>query len=115
MLAFLLVALLGVGPNWWERKLYRDNQALAGVGATLHPGGLTSARRKIDPGNRSDLILRRLGAPSMASAAQGLSRHEVWTYYYSDGTMVCNLTDGIAQRITLSYGAPSIPTARESR
>lgn len=115
MAAFVIVALIGVGPTLWEKSLYRDMQKLAGVGATLHPGGVTSARRRVDPGIRSKQVLERLGTPSLASASQGLSRHEVWTYYYSDGTMTCSATDGIIDRISLSYGAPSIPAPRTPR
>ncbi len=82
------------------------------MGATLHPGGVTAARRRIDPGVRAKQALDRLGRPSLASAAQGLSRHEVWTYYYSDGTLICTVTDGIVDRISLSYGPPRIPEPR---
>jgi len=110
--AFVFAILLMLAPSWWEGYLYRQTETLAGVGAALRSGGVTSARRRIDPGRKSEQILRALGRPSMTMAAEGTSSHEVWTYYYADGTMTVNLTDGIAQRISLTYGPPRIPTSR---
>ena len=39
------------------------------------------------------------------------STHEIWTYYYADGTMTVNLTDGFVARVSISYGPPKIPTS----
>ena len=109
--AVVLVAAT-FGPRWWEGRLYRQTEALTGVGASTHPGGLTDARKKIDPGQRGEQVVAALGRPSMAMGSDGLSKPEVWTYYYADGTMTVNLTSGIVQRISVTYGPPVIPTSR---
>jgi hypothetical protein len=115
LVAFALAILIGFGPRWWEHRLYRETEALTGVGAPILAGSVTDARRKVDPGRAGDRIVAALGRPSMSTSAQGLSKYEVWTYYYADGTMTLNMLDGIAQRITLSYGPPLIPTSRRPR
>src|SRR5262245_53211959 len=111
----LVVALVGLaiwGPRWWEMRLYRKAEALTGVGAAVLPGDLTAARRKIDPGTPAKKALEALGKPSLSVGADGASSHEIWTYYYADGTMTVNLSDGIVQRIAMDYGPPKIPTSR---
>lgn len=117
-----LYALLGAGllaalgalwlPRWWEMRLYRQAEALTGVGARILPGALTEARRKIDPSRTSRDVLAALGRPSLSAANAGPSTHEIWTYYYADGTMTVNLTDGVVVRIAVSYAPPKVPTSR---
>jgi peptidoglycan/LPS O-acetylase OafA/YrhL len=99
-------------PRWWESRLYRQAEALTGVGARILPGSLTEARKKVDPGRASRDVLSALGNPSLSAATAGASRHEIWTYYYADGTMTVNLTDGYVVRVAVSYGPPMIPTSR---
>ena len=113
----LLFVLLLVGaalwvPRWWNARLYRQTEALAGVGAPVQPGGVTEARGKIDPGKTSKQVTELVGRPSFAVGTEGSSSHDIWTYYYSDGTMTVNLTDGIVQRISVAYGPPKIPASR---
>jgi len=99
-------------PRWWEMRLYRQAEALTGVGAPIRAGNLTDARRKIDPNKTDKEVLAALGPPSIQVGTDGASTRGIWTYYYADGTMVVNLTDGIVVRISVSYGPPKIPTSR---
>jgi hypothetical protein len=98
-------------PRWWENRLHRQLEAIAGVGSRVLPGALTQARRKIDPGKSREQVLEAVGRPSISVGTEGSSVHEIWTYYYADGTMTVNLTDGIVQRVSLAYGPPRIPTS----
>jgi hypothetical protein len=99
-------------PRWWEMRLYRQAEALTGVGAPILPGTLTDARRKIDPGRSGKEALAALGQPSISSSSDGLSSREIWKYLYADGTMTVNLTDGVIVRIGVSYEPPKVPTSR---
>ena len=112
LLMVILVALAVWAPRWWEMRLYRKTEALTGVGAPILPGEVTGARRKIDPGSTAKQLVESLGKPSIAVGTEGTSTHEIWTYYYADGTMTINLSDGIVRRIGLDYGPPKIPTSR---
>ena len=87
-------------------------EAITGVGSPVLPGSVTEARRKVDPGRTGAEVARALGRASFSVRTEGTSSHDIWTYYYSDGTMTVNLTDGIVQRISLAYGPPKIPTSR---
>lgn len=114
--ALLGAGLLAVGgafwlPRWWETRLYRQAEALTGVGAPVLSGTLTDARKKIDPGQTEKGVVAALGGPSVSQAAEGSSSHGIWIYYYADGTMTINLTDGVVVRIGVSYGPPKIPTS----
>ena len=114
----LLIVVLLVGaalwaPRWWNNRLYRQAEALTGAGSAVQAGSVTAARGKIDPGKNSKQVEQLLGRPSFAVGTEGSSTHDIWTYYYSDGTMTVNLTDGIVQRISVAYGPPKIP-ARKS-
>ncbi len=109
----LLVAALW-GPKWWERHELQEAQKVAGVGSQMVPGHLTDARKKIDPGATAEAIVAAIGKPSFKVGTQGRdSTREIWTYYFADGTLVINLTDGSAVRIGTTYGRPKIP--RSSR
>jgi len=112
LLVVALVALAVWGPRWWEMRLYRKAEALTGVGAPVLSGDVTAARRKIDPGTSAKQVLEALGKPSISVGTEGTSAHEIWTYYYADGTMTVNLSDGIVRRVSLDYGPPKIPTSR---
>jgi hypothetical protein len=113
ILAVLLVVVLaGVAlwaPRWWENRLYRQVEALTGVGSPVLPGAVTQARGRIDPGRSEKQVVEAIGRPSFSVGTEGSSTHDIWTYYYADGTMTVNLTDGIVKRISLSYGPPNIP------
>ncbi len=99
-------------PRWLERRTYREVEQIAGVDAPVRPGNLGEARGKIDPGTTTETMLERLGKPSMSVGTEGKeSRREIWTYYYADGTMLVNVTDGVVQRVSASFGAPRIPTS----
>jgi hypothetical protein len=111
-LVLLLVGAALWVPRWWNNRLYRQTEALAGVGAAVAPGSVTQARAKIDPGKTAKQVTDALGRASFAVGTEGSSTHDIWTYYYSDGTMTVNLTDGIVQRISVAYGPPKIPTSR---
>jgi len=108
----VLVAAALWAPRWWENRLYRQAEALAGVGSPVLPGKITQARGKIDPGRSRSQVLDAVGRPSFEVGTQGSSTHEIWTYYYADGTMTVNLTDGYVKRISLQYGAPKIPGSK---
>jgi hypothetical protein len=75
-------------------------------------GSVTEARKKIDNGMTSDKISAAIGPASFSVHTDGSSTHDIWTYYYADGTMTINLTDGVIQRIALVFGPPKIPTSR---
>ncbi|HEY3125209.1 MAG TPA: hypothetical protein VGK70_14250 [Thermoanaerobaculia bacterium] len=111
---FLMVLLIGAAlwvPRWWENRLFRQAEALAGVGSRVMPGSVTEARDRINPGNPGRQVVEAIGRPSFSVGTEGSSTHEIWTYYYADGTMTVNLTDGIVARISVSYGPPKIPTS----
>ncbi|HEY7113811.1 MAG TPA: hypothetical protein VIA45_12840 [Thermoanaerobaculia bacterium] len=110
--ALVATALAVWFPRWWEMHLYRQTEALTGVGAPIRAGRLTDARKKIDPNHTDKQVLAALGPPSMQTNIDGTSSRGIWTYYYADGTMVVNFTDGIVVRIDVSYGPPPIPTSR---
>jgi len=113
----LALVLVGVAaafwfPRWWEGRLYRETEAIAGVGAKVLPGSAGEARRKIDPGLLSDKAVAAVGKPSLSVHTDGSSTHDIWTYYYADGTMTVNLTDGVIVRISMDFHPPVIPTSR---
>ena len=109
LIPILLVAALWL-PRWWENREFQQVQAIAGVGSQVVPGTVTEARKKIDPGQSAEKIVTAVGKPSFSVGTDGKdSRHEIWTYYFADGTMVVNLTDGVAARISTVYGKPKIP------
>lgn len=115
--ALLLLGLVGAAaalwlPRWWEERSYRQAEAIAGVGAPVREGNLTGARKKIESGALGEVVRSALGPPSVAIGTEGSSRHDIWTYYYSDGTLTVNLTDGVVVRIKTDYGAPKIPVSR---
>ena len=110
----LLAAALW-GPTWWEKRQLREAQMIAGVGSQMVGGTLTDARKKIDPGTTAEKIVADLGKPSFKVATQGKdSKREIWTYYFADGTMIINLTDGAAVRISTTYGRPKIPRSTQN-
>lgn len=112
-LALVLVAAAAALwlPTWWKNRLDRQTEAIAGVGARVLPGSAGEARRKIDPGMPSEKLVAAIGRPSLSVHTDGSSTHDLWTYYYADGTMTVNLTDGLVQRIALDFHPPNIPTS----
>ena len=109
ILPALLAAALWL-PRWWEARELSEARAIAGVGSQLASGSMTVARKKIDPGLTSDKIVAAIGKAGFAVGTNGRdAQHEIWTYYFSDGTMTINLTDGTAVRISTIYGPPRIP------
>ncbi len=115
LLVALVVAAVLWLPRFWENRLYRQVEAIAGVEAPLLGGSVTEARKRIDPGKMSNAVVGAVGRPSISVRTEGSSTHDVWTYYYPDGTMTVNLTDGVVVRISLSYGPPKIPTSARPR
>jgi len=113
-LAFLvIVAGLAVFlPSWWDRRQFHKLEEIAGVGSPLLSGSVADARRKIDSGMPSEKVSGAIGKASFAVHTDGASTHDIWTYYYKDGTMTVNLTDGMVQRISVAFGPPSIPKSR---
>jgi hypothetical protein len=99
-------------PRWWDDRLSRQIEASTGVGARILPGSADGARRKIDPGMLSEKVVAAIGKPSLAVHTAGSSTHDIWTYYYADGTMTVNLTDGAIVLIGLDFHPPVIPTSR---
>lgn len=112
MAAFAILAAAAFWlPRWWENRLYRQAEAMTGVGSPVLAGGVTSARGRIDPGKTASQVVAAIGRPSFSVRTEGASSHDIWTYYYADGTMTVNLTDGVVKRISLAYGPPKIPTS----
>ena len=110
----LMIVLAGAAlwlPRWWENRAFRQAEALTGVGSRVVPGDVTRSRGRINPGDSGRRVVEAIGRPSFSVGTEGSSTHEIWTYYYADGTMTVNLTDGIVARISLSYGPPTIPTS----
>lgn len=102
-------------PVLWERRLYHDSEQIAGVGARLLEGSVTQARGKVETGKPVAEIVAALGKPSFESSSEGASRHEIWKYYYPDGTLTINVTDGYVARASVDYGPPKIPTSARPR
>jgi hypothetical protein len=97
-------------PRWWEGRELGQAREIAGVGAALQAGSMTDARKKIDPGQTAEQIQAAIGKASFAVGTEGRdSKHEIWTYYYKDGTLTINLTDGAVARVSTVYGTPRIP------
>jgi hypothetical protein len=97
-------------PSWWEGRELRAARDIAGVGAQLSAGSMTDARKRIDPGLPAEKIVASIGKPGFAVGTDGKdSRREIWTYYFDDGTLTINLTDGAAVRISTAYGPPRLP------
>ena len=106
-----LAAILWL-PRWWERREYRAMEEIAGVEARVVPGRLADARGKVNPGLSSEAVTAAIGKPSVSVRTQGKdSSREIWTYYFADGTMQINLTDGLVQRVSATFAPPRIPTS----
>ena len=110
-LILVLVAAALWLPRWWENRLFRQAEAMTGVGSRVMPGGVTRERGKINPGDSGRRVIEAIGRPSFSVGTEGSSTHEIWKYYYADGTMTVNLTDGFVARVSISYGPPKIPTS----
>lgn len=117
-LFFVIGAALAVAvaafwlPRWWENREYRDAEAIAGVGSAVLPGNVADARKRVDPGLPAAKATTALGKPSFAVRTEGASTHEIWKYYFTDGTLTVNLTDGYVARISTDFGPPKIPQSR---
>jgi hypothetical protein len=114
--AIVLVPILAAAflllPRWWENREYREAEKIAGVGARLLPGTLAEARAKAETGMKASGLEAAIGKPSISVATQGRdSRREIWTYYFADGTLTVNVTDGLVQRVSASFTPPVIPTS----
>jgi len=99
-------------PRWWENRLYREAEAVAGVGSPILPGTLADARKKIDPGIKAEKVEAALGKASFAVRTEGTSVHDIWKYYFADGTLTVNLTDGYVARVGTQFGPPRIRKTR---
>ena len=49
-------------------------------------------------------VLDSIGKPSVAVETKGAERHTIWTYYYADGNLTLNMTDGYLARADIEYG-----------
>ena len=99
-------------PRWWENREYRDAEKIAGVGSVVLPGKVTDARKRVDPGLSAEKTIAALGNPSFKVRTEGASSHEIWKYYFADGTLTVNLTDGYVARISTDFGPPRIRQSR---
>ena len=106
----LLAAFLWL-PRWWEAREYRQIESIAGVEAHISEGKLADARDRVKNGMQSDAVVAAIGKPALSVATDGVSRHEIWTYYFADGTLLLNLTDGLVQRASAGFHPPKIPTS----
>ena len=110
LVPIVLVAALWL-PRWWEGRELRQAREIAGVGSRA-PGGQHDRRAQEDrPRNdRREGRQAAIGKASFAVGTEGQdSRHEIWTYYFTDGTLTINLTDGAVARVSTIYGTPRIP------
>lgn len=112
--ALVLVAAALWLPTWWEAREYRQAEAMTGVGSEILAGTLAEARRNVESGKTSDAVTAAIGRPSVSVRTEGSSSHEKWTYYYADGTMTINITDGAVVRVSTDFRPPVIPTSRRS-
>jgi hypothetical protein len=99
-------------PRWWENREYRAAEAVAGVGSAVLPGKVVDARSRVEPGFAAAKATAALGKPSFAVRTEGASTHEIWKYYFADGTLTVNLTDGYVTRISTDFGPPRIRQSR---
>jgi hypothetical protein len=99
-------------PRWWENREYRRAESIAGVGSAMLPGKVADARKRVDPGLSGAKVTGALGKPSFAVRTEGASSHEIWKYYFADGTLTVNLTDGFVARISTDLGPPKIRQSR---
>jgi hypothetical protein len=99
-------------PRWWENRAYRDAEKIAGIGSAVLPGKVADARKRIDPGLPAAKATEALGKPSFSVRTEGASSHEIWKYYFADGTLTVNLTDGYVARISTDFGPPKIRQSR---
>jgi len=102
-------------PRWWERREYRQMEGIAGIEARVSPGKLADARAKVENGMKGEAIVAAIGKPALSVGTDGVSRREIWTYYYADGTLLINLTDGLVQRVSADFRPPKIPTSARPR
>jgi hypothetical protein len=117
-LAFLplLVAAALWLPRWWENREYREAEAIAGVEARFVPGTLADARKKTETGMKAEALVSAVGKPSILVGTEGKdSRREIWTYYFADGTMIVNFTDGVVARVSANFQTPKVPTSARPR
>jgi hypothetical protein len=82
------------------------------VGSRILPGTLADARKRVDPGLAAARVTAALGQPSFSVRTEGTSVHEIWTYYFADGTLTVNLTDGYVARVSTEFGPPRIRTSK---
>jgi hypothetical protein len=99
-------------PRWWENREYREAETIAGIGSAVLPGKVADARNRVDPGFSAAKATAALGKPSFAVRTEGASTHEIWKFYFADGTMTVNLTDGYVARISTEFGPPKIRQSR---
>jgi hypothetical protein len=99
-------------PRWWENREYRDAEKIAGVGSAVLSGKVADARKRVDAGLSAEKTTAALGKPSFTVRTEGASSHEIWKYYFADGTLTVNLTDGYVARISTDFGPPKIRQSR---
>ena len=111
--AAILVAVAAFWvPRWWENREYRRAEKIAGIGSPVLPGKAADARKKVDPGLAAAKVTDAIGKPSFQVRTEGASSHEIWMYYFADGTMTVNLTDGYVARVSMEFGPPKIRQSR---
>ena len=109
---------MGVGtavfllPRQWQGRTDGPFETIRSPKKIL-PGDVTSARKKVDPGKSEKAVLEAIGKPSVAVETKGAERHTIWTYYYADGNLTLNLTDGYLVRVDTEYGESSRGKIRE--
>jgi hypothetical protein len=99
-------------PRWWENRTYREAEAIAGVGSPVLAGKVADARKKVDPGLKAEKVEAAIGKASFAVRTEGTSVLEIWTYYFADGTLTVNLSDGYVARVGTEFGPPRIRKSR---
>lgn len=116
-IAFVPILLAGFLwlPRWWEEREFRQMEGIAGVEAKISPGKLGDARAKIQDGMKTDAVIAAIGKPALSVATDGISRHEIWKYYFADGTLILNVTDDLVQRVSADFRPPTIPTSTRPR
>ena len=69
---------------------------------------MADARKKVDTGVKAEKVEAELGKASFAVRTEGTSVHDIWKYYFADGTLTINLVDGYVARVGTHCGPPKI-------
>ena len=93
-------------------KLVSLNRSLPGLPQVDRGISRPMARQMKYIGEIAGRVTAALGPPSFSVKTEGASSHEIWIYYFQDGTLTVNLTDGYVARAATEFGPPKIRKSR---